>query len=207
MTKQQAGFFLWIALVLYCAPAFAQEELHINTYYPSPSGNYQDLRTDRMSAGSAYHNPATTALADGVLMVSGRLGVGTPVPLRPLEVKGDTSGQHTAILASSNNCGVALGGYKSGSNQYALGSIQSFCGAANAPLLLNGTAGLSANVRVGASASVAPAYQLDIECTSGTCGLGGKLDGSNTGVLYVEWCSGGSNCSAAGYYAHAVYRP
>jgi hypothetical protein len=208
MIRRQVSCVIGMVVFFYCASACAQEEIRINTYYPSPSGNYQDLRADRMSVGSAYHNPATVTLADGLLMVSGKVGVGTAVPLRPLEVKGDTNGTHTAIIASSNSCGVGLGSYTNGAGgQYDLGSIQSFCGAANAPLLLNGTAAVPANVRIGASAAFPPAYQLEIQCTSGTCGFGGKFDGVNTGIFFLEWCSGLPNCSAAGYYARSVYGP
>ncbi len=189
-----------------CASACAQEEIRINTYYPSPLGNYQDLRADKMSVGSAYHNPATITLADGLLMASGNVGVGTATPPRPLDVKGSINGTHTATFVSSNDCGVAIGGYTNGSGTaYTAGSIQSYCGASSAPLVLNGVAGVPANVRFGVAAGF-PAYQLDIQCSGGVCGLGGVLDGVRTGSLQLLWCGGGANCTSAGYYALSVYQ-
>jgi hypothetical protein len=69
--------------------ALADESIVITTYYPSPYGNYNELRANKMSVGSAYNNFSSFPLTDGNLIVSGKVGIGTANPSARLEVAGN----------------------------------------------------------------------------------------------------------------------
>lgn len=76
-----AMFFILAAFSL----SSAEEQITLTTYYPSPYGSYHELRADQMAIGSAYRY---SSLYDGLLIVSGSVGVGTPSPsLGRLEVQ------------------------------------------------------------------------------------------------------------------------
>jgi len=99
-------FLISFSLIcLFFSPAFAQESLTITTYYPSPYGNYHELRSQRMAVGDSYidnnqycwegtctnlidddANPATPSKVD--LIVEGNVGIGTSAPTENLEVTG-----------------------------------------------------------------------------------------------------------------------
>jgi hypothetical protein len=74
--------------------AFSQETLTISTYYPSPYGNYRELRAQRMAIGDNYINGASyswdtgTIDANADLVVEGNVGIGTANPLTYLNVVG-----------------------------------------------------------------------------------------------------------------------
>ncbi|MFH0827319.1 MAG: hypothetical protein V1923_05510 [Candidatus Omnitrophota bacterium] len=84
-----SGFVLF--LILFLSPSgFTQETLTITTYYPSPYGSYNELRANelrvkQMTVGSAYQSES---LADGELLVSGSIGIGTITPRSKLEIVG-----------------------------------------------------------------------------------------------------------------------
>lgn len=52
--------------------AFSQEELKIVTYYPSPYGEYKEIRADQMSVGSGYRS---SGLVDGAFVVEKYLSI------------------------------------------------------------------------------------------------------------------------------------
>ena len=63
----------------------AEEQITITTYYPAPNGIYRELRADQMAVGSVYR---AAAISDGILIVSGNIGVGTATPASKLHVQG-----------------------------------------------------------------------------------------------------------------------
>ncbi len=91
--------------------AYAQEEtITITTYYPSPYGEYNELRTH-----------SNTYLATD----SGSVGIGTMnlESGRKLEVVGGGTDRHTASFIGSDGTGIALGYVSNFPNK---GSIQAF---------------------------------------------------------------------------------
>ena len=81
-----AYVFLFQAIAL--EQAFSAETLQITTFYPSPNGNYLELRSRRMAIGDNYSLTtsvcwagggcgAASVPADGDLFVEGRMGVNT----------------------------------------------------------------------------------------------------------------------------------
>jgi hypothetical protein len=107
----QKTIFLILILILFSLSiSFAQQEsVTITTYYPSPYGSYKELNADQMAIGSNYrHN----TLTDGLLIVSGSVGVGTPSPsLGRLEVR---SGGDTIYGESTSGRGIIGISYTSG---------------------------------------------------------------------------------------------
>lgn len=76
---------------IFLSNSFAQERITLTTYYPAPYGVYRELRTNGLAVGNGYrYNPAT--LTDGYLLVSGRVGIGTPTPNAELDVQGQIIG-------------------------------------------------------------------------------------------------------------------
>lgn len=73
-------YFSAIFSVLFFSLSFAQEQLTITTYYPSPYGSYAELRTNQMVVGSTYNNaanlPSANLPANG-LMVEGMVKIGS----------------------------------------------------------------------------------------------------------------------------------
>lgn len=81
---------------------FAQEQITITTYYPSPYGIYRELRTDFLAVGSAYR--ITPAYSDGYLMVANRVGIalGAVVPAHALDVGGNINVRGTQVLMANS---------------------------------------------------------------------------------------------------------
>jgi len=105
-------FLISLFLFLYSTFVFAAEEITITTYYPSPYGSYQELRSVREGIGLTYSSrasvcwdPPCPSLSTNVsavnpaLLVEGFVGIGTKLPLRRLHVVGDIMG--SSIDASS----------------------------------------------------------------------------------------------------------
>jgi hypothetical protein len=53
----------------------AGESLMISTYYPSPYGSYNEMRTNKLSVGELYNNPAE-AIPDNSMIVQGDIRLG-----------------------------------------------------------------------------------------------------------------------------------
>lgn len=71
-------YLVSIITILFSASfVFAADELlTITTYYPSPSGSYNDLRTSRLTVGATYQNISSPP-PDGNLFVQNRINIGT----------------------------------------------------------------------------------------------------------------------------------
>jgi hypothetical protein len=78
--------------------AFAEEQLTITTYYPSPYGNYRELRAQRMAVGDTYIDGSTYCWGTGCgganvisedtsLVVEGNVGIGTVTPAAALHIR------------------------------------------------------------------------------------------------------------------------
>ncbi|MBM3255063.1 MAG: hypothetical protein FJZ08_02045 [Candidatus Omnitrophica bacterium] len=64
----------------------AEEKLTITTFYPSPYGVYNDLRSNVIGVGSSYR---ATSLTDGQMVVVGNMAIGTTTLTYALNVGGD----------------------------------------------------------------------------------------------------------------------
>ncbi len=51
------------------------EDLTITTYYPSPYGSYNELRTNMLAVGSAYQDTTANPLTDGRMIVSNNISI------------------------------------------------------------------------------------------------------------------------------------
>lgn len=97
-------------------PSFAQEQVVITTYYPSPSGSFNEMRTNSLSVGSAYRN---SPLSDGLLIVSGMAGIGTDVPRARLDVmNGSIRWGDRGELAPDQGGSIELGGSPGGGSPH-----------------------------------------------------------------------------------------
>lgn len=203
-----SGFALClICCALLGGSAGAYEDTRITAYYPSPTGNYQELRADNVAIGSAYR---ANLIPDGFLAVSQRIsvGIGADSPLSSLDVKnpGSTTFPAAVFLDSTNDGGIQMGGYNTN------GSIQAVLGASAAPLLLNNMYG--GRVRIGqpVSGSISDAvnYQLELQCTDLATCFGGRFNGANDGQVMLVWCPGGGfgqPCPTQGYHIYGAYTP
>jgi hypothetical protein len=193
-----------LALLSWFHQALAAD-ITITTYLPSPYATYVELRVDRVSVGSSYRGQG---LSDGDMLVSGRFAIGTSTPATVFDVRADRlGGYHTAFFRGSNDIGIGVGGYTNAGGPLSLASIQAmtYNTSTGQPLLVNGSNG--GLVRIGASGSLGSPipYQLDVQCANSASCLGGRLDNTNSGQIEFQWCAGGSNCSASGYYGWAIY--
>ena len=92
-------FFLLISIFLFSGSAFSQDEtLTLTTYYPSPIGVYQELRSQRMAIGDTYYDNSLYSWGveideDADLVVEGNVGIGTITPEGELHIK-ETGNSH-----------------------------------------------------------------------------------------------------------------
>ena len=71
-------------------PGFAQEQITITTYYPSPFGIYNEMRAKRMAVGTNYLDTSTVTVADDQLIVEGEVGIGNTNPQGALDITSTT---------------------------------------------------------------------------------------------------------------------
>lgn len=87
-----------LSLILLAMPVllFAQEEITITTYYPSPYGVYRELRAQRIAVGDNYMDNSTISWEGAFpavplgtsMIVEGNVGIGTYQPDTALDVAG-----------------------------------------------------------------------------------------------------------------------
>lgn len=75
---------------VFCFSGFAQEQITITTYYPSPFGIYNEMRARRMAVGSNYLDASTVTVADDQLIVEGEVGIGNTDPQGALDITSTT---------------------------------------------------------------------------------------------------------------------
>ena len=129
MSRVLKSIFLISLVLFFCSTFVFAEEITITTYYPSPYGVYQELRSKRLAIGDNYITSGTYdwEVADGDggeidyladLVVEGNVGIGTPNPLTKLQVVGsapiisvkDSSvGGVEAIVQAFNNAEAVFG--------------------------------------------------------------------------------------------------
>lgn len=87
--------------------SYAQEQLTITTYYPSPYGSYNELRANQMSIGSGY---ASASLSNGWLLVEDRVGIGINNPASVLHIAAaDVNNPHLRVTNSAGTLRAWLG--------------------------------------------------------------------------------------------------
>ena len=69
---------------------FAQEQITITTYYPSPFGVYNEMRAKRLAVGTNYLDASTVTVADDQLIVEGKVGIGNTDPQGALDITSTT---------------------------------------------------------------------------------------------------------------------
>jgi len=85
----------------------AEEQITITTFYPAPNGIYREMRVNQMSVGKAYRS---SSLADGNMIISGRVSIGsanTSVGKLNVVMKNGQS-RFTINDDNNNNVGVEL---------------------------------------------------------------------------------------------------
>ncbi len=98
-----SAVFIFLALFS-LALAQLNESLTITTYYPSPMGSYNEVRSRRMAIGTTYFDTSVHCWDDGIggggpcgpddidanasLVVEGRVGIGTLAPSQMLDISG-----------------------------------------------------------------------------------------------------------------------
>ena len=98
--------------------SFAQnttETIEIATYYPAPYGIYNELASKQMKIGTIYMGSGTT-VADDNLIVEGKIGIGTPIPLATLDVRGGVKVGDDPDTCDASKAGTMR--YNSGVIQY-----------------------------------------------------------------------------------------
>lgn len=95
---------LIFSFLLLHSNCFAADQLTITTYYPSPYGSYQELRSQRIAVGNTYINNSVVCWggagagcpggsvdpgAATSVVVEGNFGIGTIAPAEKLEVSGN----------------------------------------------------------------------------------------------------------------------
>ncbi|MBF0485985.1 MAG: hypothetical protein HQL16_05690, partial [Candidatus Omnitrophica bacterium] len=92
-------FLVIASLVTTSFPAFAQNRHYtVTSYYPSPTGNYQNLNVNHdlnvannvgiASVLNTNNLNVAGVLGVNVLNITGSLGVGTPTPQARLDIRG-----------------------------------------------------------------------------------------------------------------------
>jgi hypothetical protein len=100
----------------------AQETLTITTYYPSPSGSYNELTAHKIKIGATYSDSATSFVNDG-LIVEGNVGIGTATPGARLQVESSANQEAARIVnsnASAGSHGLLINTANDSSGTYAL---------------------------------------------------------------------------------------
>ena len=84
------GLILAVCVFGVAAAAFAEDNIIITTYYPSPYGSYNDLTAYRMKIGQTY-SQSSTSVDTNDLIVEGNIGIGTTSPNQKLQVVGNVN--------------------------------------------------------------------------------------------------------------------
>ncbi len=165
-------FFCFFAILFTPLACFAQEQITLTTYYPSPYGTYFELHADRMAIGSTYR--AVTPANDGDLLVQNRVGIGIQVPAQPLEIGNATEGHAFGVSASGDI--LVTGGsdniwalYKNGTGKISINAAGDIGLADDTNVTGNITAsGNATATRLGAGV-LNPTATLDVRGNSNTC--------------------------------------
>ncbi len=177
-------FIVFVYMILFSGVSFcfAQEQITITTYYPSPYGVYRELRSQRQSIGDSYYDPLQYCWdgpcspanidEDADLVVEGNVGIGTTTPQSGLHInQGGISLQdscHPNFGAAGVNGAID---YCSGSGGFRFNSDATFSFSGG-------------NVGIG---TASPDVKLDVD---------GDIEAdllSTGGAGYMGYVSGGAN--------------
>ncbi len=106
-----------IFLFSFSSPAFCQqgESITLTTYYPSPAGIYNKLRSKKMAIGDTYYDPSqycwdpnsscssSNLEEETSLIVEGNVGIGTTESGGKLSVSGGTTPAINKIFSDRKN--------------------------------------------------------------------------------------------------------
>jgi len=181
--------FAVILCLLFACLCYAQQEekLTITTYYPSPTGVYNQLQAKRVVIGDVN--------ADGQIN-----SADVPATARPLFVQGSTTAMTTAGFANAAGYGVGIGS----ADGLTVGTIQSHFyqnGVSSGPapnLTINFGGG---NVGIG---TMSPRGRLEVNgsiLSNDSIGIIGHDDGTNWRNQLRFWNAAGSNIDHLFYQA------
>lgn len=98
------------------------------TYYPSPYGSYNEMRVNKLSVGSNYHDYSGTTIADNSLIVEGNVGIGIVTPVHPLDVRNTSGATQIHVSGTGNDDGLYIEGYNLDASASNISSGSSFNG-------------------------------------------------------------------------------
>ncbi|MFH1868323.1 MAG: hypothetical protein ABH843_05070 [Candidatus Omnitrophota bacterium] len=86
--SKKITYILFLMLLCVSSLSYAQtERVELSTYYPSPSGRYQELRSKWVGAGDNFGTRGGITLTDNIpLRVEQNVGIGTVNPIERLEI-------------------------------------------------------------------------------------------------------------------------
>ena len=171
---------LFIVIAMLCllrgllSPGAAEETLTITTYYPSPYGNYRELRAQRMAIGDHYIQGGTYDWQEGDgdggeiyyqadLVVEGNVGIGTADPIAKLHILTPDTSSYGLYIGNSTytTMGLKLGYFGTRGEIFGThGEIQAHDLTGYRALVLNPSGG---NVGIGA---ISPSYQFQLSTDS-----------------------------------------
>ena len=118
MAKLSKNILLIFSILVISSTVVFAEDITITTYYPSPYGSYQELRSQREGIGTTYYNRATVcwdppcpvgsvnvSVANPSLLVEGNVGIGTMTAGSKLVVQGSGATSATIALTVQNSAG------------------------------------------------------------------------------------------------------
>jgi len=172
--------------------SFAEDTLTITTYYPSPYGNYRELRAKRIAIGDNYIQGGTydweESDSDGGeidyaadLVVEGNVGIGTTSPGVKLDVRGEYYGRHDAASETimhlyqknADGYGMYIRVDNNDTDKYAL-NVAPNSGTSALYVQNNGNVGIG---------TTSPSYGLDVAGTFGITSFGSHyISSGGTGV-------------------------
>jgi hypothetical protein len=168
-----AGMVLFLGIT-FC---FAQEQLTITTYYPSPYGSYNSLQTDKLGVGDNNNDGSLTSAdvptTSGDVWIHGNVGIGTTNPSSKLEISSEDYNGLT--LRDSENGNIVVATLEDGVNG-ATGSRGLF--------RLYDQGVIDVQLLAGADGTVS--YIKDGDVGIGTTSPGAKLEVAGGGVRIKE---------------------
>jgi hypothetical protein len=100
---------IFLSLFYFSPFSFAEEQITITTYYPSPYGSYNQLQADKFGVGDNNSDGSLTSAdlptTSGNVWIKGNVGIGTMDPRSKLSVGGAGDANY-GIYGAGNSVGV-----------------------------------------------------------------------------------------------------
>jgi len=213
---QNISGLILLMILLISSSLFAEEQITITTYYPSPYGIYKELRSQRMAIGDVYYDPQQYCWRDSViggcgvidpgntdvdLVVEGRVSIGDESPPSGHKLYVTSSSCEPPGLCSATDA-IIFGNAASGSSSIGVaGSSANNYGVAGRTLSADPTRRLAGVYGKGGP--------IGVKAEGGNQGVYAEIDGSSSGgtcdTTQGVWGVGGTygvqgNGSIAGVY-------